>query len=123
VIEIRKLAALDMAFNGVRFILIEFALGVVLPLALGFITIRPLLYHGTAQPGWETALGFWLIGIGLNYVPLLLYAVALARAGTVAEEGRKEVAHAKKYGLQQVIILVPLLVVIVALIQESRRKG
>jgi hypothetical protein len=62
--------------------------------------------------------------IGLNYIPLLIYAILIARAGTAKKEGGPEIARARQYGTQQIIILVPLLVVIVALLQEiSRQKA
>ena len=41
VIEIRKLAAVDMAWLGRRLILTEYALGVILPLALGALSSVP----------------------------------------------------------------------------------
>ena len=46
----------------------------------------------------------------------------IAKGGTLAEEGQPELANAKRYGVQQVIILVPFLVVVLALIQESHRE-
>jgi hypothetical protein len=120
-INIRKLAAVDMAVNGTRFIVAEFAIGVVGPLLLGLLSLRAGLFspvHST----WEWVLGLWLVTIGGNYIPLFIYAVLIARGGTVKEEGLPEVAHARRYGVQQVMILVPLMVVIVAILQEVRRK-
>lgn len=120
-IEVRKLAALDMAFLGTRVIVAEYALGVMLPLALGILSLR----WGLAQQdlaNWQTILGTWLVTISPNYVPLLLYAVVIARAGTVQDEARPEFAHARRYGIQQAIILVPLFVVLLALIQERRQR-
>jgi hypothetical protein len=73
---------------------------------------------GPVQSGWETALGIWLIGIAANYLPLFVYAVLIARGGTVKEEGLPELAHAKRYTAQSVIILVPFLVAVLALVQE-----
>ena len=121
-INIRKLAAVDMALNGTRFIVTEFAIGIVLPLILGLFSIRAGL-SGAVQISWQTLLGFWLISIAANYVPLFIYAVRIARGGTVMEEGQSELANAKRYTIQQVIILVPFLVVVLAIIQESRRRN
>jgi hypothetical protein len=123
-INIRKLAAVDMVWLGTRVILAEYFLGIVFPLILGWISIRA----GLSKPVpivWETALGFWLVSIGVNYIPLFTYAVLLSRAGTVKAEGHPELAHAKRYGAQQIIILIPFLVGIVALMQEigSNRKA
>jgi hypothetical protein len=96
----------------------EFALGIALPLVLGLFSIRAGLFAG-APSWWETALGLWLVGIAANYVPLLIYAVAIARGRTVKQEGQSELAQVKRYGIQQMIILIPFLVVVLALVQES----
>ena len=120
-INIRKLVAVDMAWLGTRVIVAEYALGVVLPLALGLISIRSGLL-GAVLVSWETALGVWLVSIAANYIPLFIYAVLIARGGTVMEEGQPEIVHAKRYGAQQIIILVPFLVVVLALVQEGRRR-
>ena len=111
-IEIRKLAAVDMAWLGARFVIPEYVVGIILPAILGVLSLR----------SGADLLGLWLIGIAANYIPLCIYAILIARAGTVKAEGEAEIAHARRYGLQQVIILVPLLVVIVALVQEGRRR-
>jgi hypothetical protein len=122
-IQIRKLVAVDMVWLGPRIVLIECALGVVLPLLLGVWSLRIGLSSQPVISRWQTGFGLWLIGIALNCVPLFLYARAIAGAGTVEEEGRPELVRARRYGLQQVIILVPLLVVLVALAQAGRRPA
>lgn len=112
-----------MAWLGPRVIIAEYALGVILPLVLGLLSLRSGISGAEISP-WQVVLGIWLVGIAANYVPLFLYAVSIARAGTVKAEGQPEMVRARRYGVQQVIILVPLLVVILALVQESRaRKG
>ena len=120
-IEIRKLAAVDMAWLGSKIIIAEYALGVILPLVLGVFTLRSTLSSPTSVT-WQTALGIWLVTIAANYVPLLLYAVSIARAGSVEAEGRPEISHSRRYGVQQIIILVPFFVVVIAVIQERRRR-
>jgi hypothetical protein len=123
--NIRKLAAVDMVFHGARFILAEFAIGIFFPLLIGILSIRTG-WFGSVRSIWETAFGTWLVAIGLNYVPLFIYAALIARAGTVQAEGRPEVANAKRYGFQQAFILVPLMIVIMAIAQEMHpgtRKG
>ena len=120
-IEVRKLAAIDMAWLGTRIVVVEYALGVILPLVLGIFSIRA----GYAQPewsNWQTMLGIWLITISANYVPMFLYAVAIARAGTVQEEGRPEFTRARRYGIQQVVLLIPLYVVVLSIMQERKRR-
>ena len=72
-IEVRKLAAIDMAWLGTRLIVTEYALGIILPAALGILS----LLAGLAQPekaNWQTMLGIWLMTISANYVPLFVYA-------------------------------------------------
>ena len=119
-IEIRKLAAVDMAWLGARIIVPEYVLGVAAPLAFGLVSFA----GGLSAGSWfQIVFGLWLLGIGVNYVPLLLYALAIARAGTVEAEGRPEIARARRYGAQQVVILVPLLVAAVAIAQERARRG
>ena len=120
VIQIRKLAAVDMAWLGSRVIIAEYALGVALPFWLGALTLRAGL---AASSVWEVLLGMWLLTIAFNYVPLFLYAVSLSKSGRVKSEGGPELAHAQRYGVQQVIILVPLAVVILAIAQESTRRA
>lgn len=122
-IQIRKLVAVDMVWLGPRVVLIEYALGVVLPLLLGVWSVRVGLSSHPPTSLWQIGFGLWLIGIALNYVPLFLYARAIAGADTAEEEGRPELARPRHYGLQQVIILVPLLVVLVALAQGRRRAA
>ena len=68
-------------------------------------------------------MGFWLVSIAANYIPLFIYATVIARGRTVKEEGGPELVRAKRYGVQQVITLVPFLVVLLALLQEFRHRG
>ena len=119
VIEVRKLAAVDMVWLGQRIVVAEYALGVLLPLALGASSIKAGVAHHIA---WQTLLGVWLVTIAANYIPLFLYAWSIMRAGTVEQEGRPELARARRYGAQQTMILVPFLVVGVAFFQEHRRQ-
>ena len=104
-----------------RVIVTEYALGVMLSLVVGIFSLRAGLGQQDLV-NWQTILGTWLVTISPNYVPLLLYAVVIARAGTVQDEARPEFAHARRYGIQQAIILVPLFVVLLVLIQERRRR-
>ena len=120
-IEVRKLAAVDMAWLGTRVIVTEYALGVMLPLGLGILSLCAGLARQDLA-NWQTILGAWLLTISANYVPLFLYAVAIARGGTVREEGLPEFAQAGRYGIQQAIILVPLFVVFLAFAQERQRR-
>jgi len=114
----RKLAAIDIIFLGPKFIIIEFAGGVLLCSALGiFILFRS---HSSAQ----LALGLYLISLAINYVPMLIYAVAITRGDTAWKELGNELDDQgramAKYRRQSMMLLVPLLVPIIALGQVKR---
>ena len=111
-IEVKKLAAVDMVWLGARIITLEYFLGIVLPLGLGLLSLD----RG------QKLIGFWLVTIAANYVPLFLYALYLQRTHTVEQEGGIELARAKTYGVQQVVILIPFFVIILSIIQELRRN-
>jgi hypothetical protein len=64
-------------------------------------------------------LGLYLISLGINYVPMLIYAITINRAKSARAElgdelDEKRVAMAK-YRRQSLWLLVPLIVPIVAL--------
>ena len=120
-INIRKLAAVDLAWLGAKVIVAEYSLGVSVPFLLGLVLLRRAL--SSANPlSWIILVGIWLVTIAINFVPLLTYAVLISRAGTAKTEGQSEIVHAKRYGVQQAITLVPLLVVGLALWQEYRGR-
>jgi len=121
-IEIRKLAAVDMAWLGPKVIVAEYALGIILPLALGVFTLHST-FSSSRWLNWQSIFGIWLISIAANYLPLFLYALSIARAGTVKAEGEPELPQARRYGVQQVIILIPFLVVAISVVQERRRRN
>ncbi len=115
-INIRKLAAIDVAFLGPKVILTEFTLAVLGSLALGiFILFR-------SHSIWQMGLGWYLASLGINYVPLLLYAIVIARHRSARDEIGGELEHSKranfKYTFQSLALLVPLLVPGIALAQE-----
>ena len=98
VIDFRKLAAVDIAFLGSRLILAEFSIGVFGLLALGLLTL--LRSHSLGG----IALASYILCLGLNYVPLLLYASPRAPRR------------------QSLLLLVPLAVPILALISPLRQS-
>jgi len=119
VINPRKLAAIDIVFLGSKLIIAEFAGGVLLCVALGTF----VLFRGHSF--WQIALGLYFISLGINYVPLLVYAVAITRGqGARAEMGDElsdERRAMAKYRRQSILLLVPLLVPILALAWERRK--
>lgn len=119
-INIRKLAALDMAFLGSRMILAEFALGVVGPLAVGIYSLAR--EHSRQQ----VIIGAYLVLLGINYIPLLMYAVAIYRKRSAQDEVADELAQrtkiAAKYFPQTLLLLIPLVVPFLAVSQELHRR-
>ena len=71
------------------------------------------------------ALGFYLISLGLNYIPMLAYAVAINKAKSARTELGKELddkrAAMTKYRRQSIWLLMPLIVPIIALTQTRKR--
>ena len=107
---------MDIAFVGSRIILAEFSIGVFGALALGVLTL--LRSHSVGG----IALGLFLLCIGINYVPLLLYAISLVRLDSarheIADEATDKPRMFRKYRRQSMLLLVPLAVPILALARE-----
>jgi len=119
-IDFRKLAAMDIAFLGPRVILAEFSIGVVGSLALGLLTLL------RGHSGGAVALGFYLLLIGINYIPLLLYAIRIVHLGRASDEIADEQASKhgmfRKYRRQSLLLLVPLAVPMLALARELQQN-
>lgn len=120
-VSIRKLAALDLALHSATFILLEFGLAV-----FGFISIGLLvLIHSQWQGLYPILSGSALIGIGLNYVPLLFYAINIVRRKSAEEEAAYELEHRKiemgRYTIQSLLLIIPLIILAISLYQEWQR--
>jgi uncharacterized membrane protein SpoIIM required for sporulation len=118
-IDLRKLAAIDMAFLGSNFVFTEYVTGVLLSMTLGlFVLLRGHSFR-------QTVLGLYLVSLGINYVPMLIYAAGIgskqAARAQVADELTEERRAFSKYRAQSLLLLVPLLAPILALSQ--RRSG
>jgi hypothetical protein len=105
-IDLRKLAAIDIFFLGSKLILGEFAAGVLLSTALGiFVLLRGHTF-------WQVVLGAYLICLGINYVPMFFYAVAITRQQSARGELAGELADKRKamskYRHQSLVLLIPL---------------
>lgn len=126
-INVRKLVALDLAFRGAWFILIEFAFAVALGGALGVFVLVRSLSARPAPSGFGIVVGVYSLAIGLNYVPLLLYAIIIVRRKSARAEVAAELAernvYAHKYGVQQFLLVVPLAIPILAIAQELRQHA
>src|SRR5215469_10608878 len=97
IINVRKLAALDIVFHGPKFILIEFGLGVFGCAALGLFSIYFGLFHGPNQSLFAAIMGCFLLWVALNYVPLFLYAISIVRRKSAHQEVAFELEHKDRY--------------------------
>jgi hypothetical protein len=126
IINVRKLVALDIALHGARFIVGEFAIGIALCAALGVWLAVSALPLGHAASAFKLVLGAYFLCLALNYVPMLLYAIALARSKSARQEVAAEMPakgkYPLKYAVQQLLLVVPLAIPLLALGQEMRRR-
>lgn len=125
-LNITRLAELDMAWHGPRFIVWEFGLGVVGPAALGALSLRYTFAHHLSVVSWPGLLGLELLAIGLNYVPLLVQALRLrrdrSRLDAIKSSIKTDAAEARSYGVRQLWILVPGAVVLFSLRQSRFQR-
>ena len=113
-VDVRRLAAVDMhGLKGTslrrRIIVAEFVLGALVMVGVGGYFLF------TTSGGWPW-FALWLIGAGLNYVPLSVYAISLTKPGALAAEldGIDVPAELRRYGGLQLWIFVPLALVFFA---------
>jgi hypothetical protein len=125
-INIRKLAALDITFHGPRLILAEFGLTAVGLLAFGVYLLRLGLSQDLSRATSSVLFGAYVLLLGLNYVPLLIYAVKIVRGRSAELEVGYELGHreeyVRKHGLQSLLLFVPLAVLGLAIWQGLRRE-
>ncbi|MBM0274860.1 hypothetical protein [Micromonospora tarensis] len=79
-----------------------------------------------SSDGFATrTLGLWLIGAGLNYAPLSLYALALIRPGALDAElaGVDTGGELRRYAVLQLWVFVPLALVVFAVRDALARRG
>jgi hypothetical protein len=121
-INVRKLAAIDLHFLGPKIILTEFGLGVPIMLVMGTLSLRVGLLRTHAT--WQIALGVYLVLLAINYIPMLWCAIDIARHRTAAAELGDELsdkaAAMRKYRRQSLWLLVPLAVPVVWIVQRGR---
>src|SRR5262245_36368074 len=121
-LDVRRLAALDMwgSKGSIRrrtVIRAEFVLGAVGCTALGLLAI-------VRGSGWIDLVGFWLVGAGINYVPLALQAQSLSRPGVLEAElaGLDVPRELRRAGVRQFSIALPFVVAIFALMSTGSRR-
>ena len=110
--SVKRLVALDMGLHGPKFILIEFGLGVPVPMILGL----SLVLEGI----WP--LGVYVFTLGINYIPVLIHAVNLRKSyAEVVNMNDPEIGKLnRKYSFQQFIIFIPFSIVALDIMQRSR---
>jgi hypothetical protein len=125
-ISVRKLAAIDIVLHGPRLVLLEYSVGMGLSAVLGLLFI----YRGLGPVPFHSLLiviiGFCLIGIGLNYFPLLVYAIQIVRQKKAKQMVVLELANPalsqKMYGKQSMVfIFIPMALFLLAISQEATR--
>ncbi len=124
-INIRKLAALDIVFHGVKLILAEFAVAVGVSGFLGVFSLVAF-FRNPEHPFAMEMPGFILTYIALNYLPLMLYAISIMRKRSAEREVAFELEHkdfyARKYTAQSFLLVLPLIVPVLAISQEVRKR-
>ncbi len=124
-INVRKLAALDMVFHGVRLILAEFMLSVLIGAAVGLFSLSDFL-RSVSHPAFSAILGVAALGIALNYLPLVFYAMSIMRQHSAQREVAFELEHrdtaARKYTSQSLLLFVPFFVFALAVDQERQKR-
>jgi hypothetical protein len=121
-IDVRRLAAIDMygrhgSKRRRRLILAEFVLASIdIPLLGLTIVLAPSVPR--------VFLGAYLIGVGLNFVPLALHAISLSRAGRLGTElaGVDVAAELRRYTAKQLFIGIPLSVLILGIAQFATSR-
>lgn len=121
--NVRRLAAIDMwGVQGTRrrrrIILAEFLFGAVAGVAFGAWVLN-------VQRGLGGLLfGLWLVGIGLNYVPLTLYAVRLSRSGALEAEldGVDAYRELWRYSVWQFWCVVPMSLIVFTVRDEVTKR-
>jgi hypothetical protein len=123
-INVRRLAAIDMygrhgSKRRRRLILAEFVVAAIDIPMLGLAIVL------AASSAPRALLGAYLIGVGLNFIPLALHAISMSRAGRLGTELADVdiVAELRRYTAKQLFIGIPLLVLTLGVVQfaASRR--
>jgi hypothetical protein len=110
--------ALDINLHGPRFIIVEFGVGTP-----AIITVGLLLMLGSSA----FLLGLYILLTGIDYLPLLAYAIVLIRNHTAEKEfsyGLSQDKHYnRKYSIQQLMIFLPAVILLIAVIQELKKHN
>jgi hypothetical protein len=98
-IDLRELAAAELRFLNRTLVLLEYAFGFILLCGIGLL--------GLIHSRGHSLFMWYLVSIGVNYLPLFYYAVLLVRSnwGEVERARRSDIARLRR---QQLWLLVPL---------------
>ena len=123
IINVRKLAALDIALHGAPLILVEFGAAIAIGAALGVWLTSTAIPVSQGAALFRLVLGAYFLCVAINYVPLLLYGIAVVRRGSARQETAAELAEkdgrsARRYGTQSLLLILPLVIPALALAQE-----
>ena len=121
-VNVRKLAAFNLYYRNGRAALYEFGFAVFGLEGLGVLAVFFPPKHSLPVE----AIGAYLIILGIDYLPLFAYGLALSRQGDMRKEITGELADEsrfkRKYGVQQALVMVPLAIPSLALSQALRRN-
>lgn len=122
--DVRRLTAVDLHGTGRspwrrHVIRAEFIVGAVGCLALGFASLV------TARGAVPAAVGVWLVGVGLNYVPLVVHAQGLSHPGALQAElaGVDLPRELARYARLQLWLAVPLAIVVLTVSRRRRSSS
>ena len=123
-IDVRRLAAIDMygrrgSKRRRQLVITEFVLAAIDVPLLGVAT----LLAASSAP-WAL-LGAYLIGVGLNYVPLVLHAISLSRDGRLDAElfDVDLEAELRRYTAKQLFTGIPMMLLILGAMQFAGING
>src|SRR5579859_6928861 len=96
--NLRELAAIELRFLNRTFVLLEYAFGVILLCGIGLL--------GLIHSRGHSLFMWYLVSIGVNYIPLFYYAILLVRSKGEEMEAlhRSDMARLRR---QQLWLLVP----------------
>ena len=107
---------MDITLHGERFILAEFGIGTPAILAVGYylLVVGPFF------------LGLYLFLTGINYLPLLGYAIITVRRHSAKQDVEQEMSqnshYVRKYSVQQLLIFVPFAILALAVAQRLKNE-
>jgi hypothetical protein len=117
-IDLRKIALLDVALQGPLVVRAEFACGVFVSVGLGFF----VLAHAMAS--WQLAVGAYFLSLGVNYIPMLLWACSIRDSasawGELGPPWHYRGKIMRRHKRQALILFIPLIPLGLAMVNRNR---